>query len=105
MSAAAAEQAGVGPAQGVLVDIGADRGALVVHADAADQGREIWLARRGEPVRSHVEILVRCIGAGRVFAGVFPSLREGEYEVWFDDTKPAALAAVVAGEVLEIRLN
>ena len=87
------------------MDIGVDHGALVVYADAADQGREVWLSRRGEQARNHVEILVRRVGAGRVHAGVFPSLREGVYEIWFGGMKPAAKVSIVSGEVLEIRLG
>lgn len=98
------ERSGIGPTQGVLLDIGIDAGALVVYAGASYVGREVWLSRRGQLARIHVEILQRSTRAGQVYAAVFPSLREGEYEIWFGGSKPAAEAKIVAGEVREMRL-
>ena len=98
------EQSGVGPTQGVLLDIGIDAGALVIYSDAAHIGREVWLSRRGQLARIHVEILQRTTRAGQVYAAVFPSLREGDYEIWFGGPEPAAEATIVAGEVREMRL-
>jgi hypothetical protein len=97
------EQKGSGPAQGVLVDVGFDAGALIVYADAACLGREVWLSRRGELTRIHVEILERSTRAEHVYAAVFPSLRGGEYEIWVGNANPAAEVTIVAGEVLEVR--
>ena len=94
----------MGPTQGVLLDIGVDAGALVVYADESRLGREIWLSRRGQLARIHVEILQRTTRTGQVYAAVFPSLREGNYEIWFGGPKPAAEATVVAGEVKEMSL-
>ena len=98
------ERNGTGPSQGVLLDIGDDHGALVLYADAPHLGREVWVSRRGELARIHVEILQRSTRAGKVYAAVFPSLREGEYEIWFGGSTPVAEATVVAGEVREMRL-
>ena len=83
---------------------GVDAGALVVYFDSAHIGREVWLSRRGQLARIHVEILQRTTRAGQVYAAVFPSLREGDYEIWFGGTKPAAEVTIVAGEVREMRL-
>lgn len=98
------EPNGVGPTQGVFLDVGADHGALIVYADASFLGREVWLSRRGALARIHVDILQRSTRAGQVYAAVFPSLREGEYEIWFGGPKPAAEATIFAGEVREMRL-
>jgi hypothetical protein len=98
------ERRGMGPTQGVLLDIGVDAGALVVYADASYLGREIWLSRRGQLARIHVEILQRTTRSGQVYAAVFPSLRQGDYEIWFGGARPAAQATIVAGEVREMRL-
>ena len=87
-----------------MLDIGADAGALVLYADASHLGREVWVSRRGESARIHVEILQRSVRAGQVYAAVFPTLREGGYEIWFGGSKPVAEATIVAGEVREMRL-
>ena len=98
------EPNGVGPTQGVFLDVGADHGALVVYADASFLGREVWLSRRGALARIHVEILAAQHPCRAGLRRGFPSLREGEYEIWFGGPKPAAEATIVAGEVREMRL-
>lgn len=97
------EQTGVGPSEGVLLDVGFDAGALIVFADAAYLGREVWLSRRGELSRIHVEVLERSTRAQQVYAAVFPSLRGGDYEIWVGNANPATEVTIVAGEVLEVR--
>jgi hypothetical protein len=87
----------------VLLDIGADAGALVVHASRALLGLQIEVARRdGAGKRVHVDVLERAAGEHSVFAAVFPSLSSGDYEVWNNGQQPAGFVTVVAGTVAEV---
>jgi len=116
--------AGQGP---VVLDIGADVGALVVSAprrlDGAeleicpagqrraqpDEGRGWWSgnwrsAGHGhlhghstEPAWPHVSVLRRATPAGDRYAAVFPGLRAGTYELWLRPAEPTALVCSVRG--------
>lgn len=64
----------------VVLDIGGDVGALVVHATGELSGVEIELARRGErQAFVHTEVRERRLPDGTLYAGVFPAVVVGEY--------------------------
>lgn len=87
----------------VVLDIGGDTGALVIHASGALLGLQIEVARRdGVGKRVHVDVLERAAGDHSAFAAVFPSLSSGDYEVWNDGEQPAGFVTVVAGTVAEV---
>jgi hypothetical protein len=90
----------------VLVEIGGDVGALIVHMPAELIGAEIEICPRGEDreerVRAHVGVVARPVATGTVPTLVFPSLREGSYELYRRPVGPTELVATVrGGEVCE----
>ena len=93
-----------GPADALVLDIGADTGALVVHAPAAWLGAELDVTALGEPRSHHRHLLVRRLRAATdVIAGVLPSLPAGLYAVWGPTGEIVASVAVAAGSVTEVR--
>ena len=89
-----------GSSQAVMVDVGGDRGALVLRAAPEREGLEVEIHPAGCPAeRTHVWVLPREIAGGVAFAAVFPSLPEGEYEVLSPSGTPAGSVTVVAGQV------
>ncbi len=91
--------------QGVLIDVGGDAGALVIYADEALLGREVEIARTGEASRVHADVLERSVASGSVFAAVFPSLAEGDYDIWLGGQSRAGTARIVAGDVTRVDLD
>jgi hypothetical protein len=72
-----------GPSQGaVVLDIGGDRGAIVLRTPNALEGVEIEI-RRVPAAWDGTHVAVRSWPSGRapVFAAVFAGLREGAYEL------------------------
>ena len=73
------------PIGSVLLDIGEDTGALVVHTSEDLAGREIEISPADNAAkRTHTEVLPRIVGSRVVFAGVFADLLAGEYSIWRD---------------------
>ena len=93
-----------GPADGLVLDIGLDTGALVVYAPASWVGLELDVTRVGEPRSHHRHLLVRRLRApvGDVVAGVLPSLPAGQYTVWRPSGPALASVAIAAAEVTEV---
>jgi hypothetical protein len=87
----------------VVLDIGADTGALVLHTGAELDGREIEISRSGASVRTHSQVRQRHLGASVRYAAVYPGLLEGEYVMWRDDDAPAMTFSIVGGQVTEVR--
>jgi len=107
----------------VLLDIGADVGAVVVYTPAGLLGAEIevcpagrrdappvdgqdwWLgewrahghAHDTAPAWPHVAVLSRPTPGGPRPAAVFPGLRAGSYELWLRPGQPTALTVSVSG--------
>lgn len=98
------EQDQLGPSQDgtVMLDIGGDVGALVLHAPPTMAGREIEisLAVDGSP-RRHVAVRERRGPRGARYAAIYPSLLAGEYTLW-DDARPADTVRITGGEVTEV---
>ncbi len=89
----------------VVLDIGGDVGALVIHTDASLDGVEIEVS----PVevgtaRVHSDVHPRWLGPGAVvYAAVLPSLRAGRYTVWRNASEPWGEITISGGAVTEIR--
>ena len=80
MAVASPERAGTGH---VVLDIGDQIGALIVHTSEALLGRELEVSPKGSAgKRTHTDVLERRINGQTVFAAVFPSLTEGAYSLW-----------------------
>ena len=91
----------------VVLDIGGDLGAAIVHTPATLAGLEIEIRREGTPWDgTHVAVRARRVPGGEVYAALFPGLAHGSYEVRVRDEAQGLIAsvAVEGGRVSEARL-
>jgi hypothetical protein len=90
----------------VVLDLGADIGALVLDASAELNGREIEISPADGGARAHrTHSLVRerWTGAGRSYAAVYPGLPAGDYTIWRDSVTPAGTVTIDGGHVTRYR--
>ena len=80
----------------VVMELGADVGALILYTPAGLDGREIEISRDGDPVarRPHSRVRPRHVPTGTRYAAVYPGLPAGQYTIWCDEDRPAATATV-----------
>jgi hypothetical protein len=93
-----------GPPDALVLDIGGDIGALIIHADETCLGSEIDLTPAGVPRHHHLHTMVRRRRATNkdVIAGLYPEVPEGTYTVWgLDDSGPLGEVTVTGGQVSE----
>jgi len=87
----------------VVLDIGEDRGALILHTDPGMHGVEVEISPAGaDEQRSHKQILERSAGGASEFTAVFDGLSTGAYTLWVDDEAWARAVAVEGGRVAEL---
>jgi hypothetical protein len=87
----------------VVLEIGDDIGALVVHADPELHGREIEISPASDDRdRSHKEVLERNINGRPAFTAVFDRLRAGTYTLWSDGRARARDLAIPGGQIIEL---
>jgi hypothetical protein len=87
----------------VVLDLGADVGALVVRTteDLVEHELQIeGIDPRGLQYRTHTVVRRREVGGSAVFAAVFPSVPAGHHAVWGDTTARIEVD-VVGGAVTE----
>lgn len=89
-----------GLSQGVVLDIGGDIGALVVHATEALLGREVEVSPVAGRQRVHAVVHQRQVGGRPVFAAVFASLAQGDYVLW-DGERTLGRVTITGGQVTE----
>jgi hypothetical protein len=92
----------------VVLDIGGDLGAAIVHTPANLVGSEIEIRHEGTPWDgTHVAVRARSIPGGEVYAALFPGLRQGRYEVRVRGDEEGLVAGVdvVGARVRETRLE
>jgi hypothetical protein len=86
----------------VVLDIGADIGALVIYVPASRHGDEIEVSPVDDPRRrTHAAVRSRYTGAGVCWSVVIGGLRTGRYVVWRDPATPAGEVDIVGGAVTE----
>lgn len=79
----ASEKAAWAPTGPIVINVGQDRGALVLAARDDRIGKEVEIERVGDdPWRTHVYVLARMTSDGVVHAAVFPSLPAGRYVIF-----------------------
>ena len=85
----------------VVLDIGADTGALILRTPAALAGVEIEISPNGAPegARTHSLVRERRAGGTVTYAAVYPSVPAGRYTIWRPDGGVAATAEVTGGEI------
>jgi hypothetical protein len=87
----------------VVLDIGGDIGALIVHTDPDMHGVEVEISPDGEgKPRSHKEVLERSTDGRAAYTAVFDGLRAGSYTLWTEGEPWACGVGVAGGEVAEL---
>jgi hypothetical protein len=87
----------------VVLEIGDDVGALIVHCHRDMHGLEIEVSPAGQDeVRSHKQVLERSIGDRSAFTAVFDGLATGRYTLWVNDEPRARNVRVDGGVIAEL---
>jgi hypothetical protein len=89
----------------VVMDLGADVGALILFTPARMDGREIEISRDDEPGarRTHSQVRQRHVATVTRYAAVYPGLRAGQYTIWGDDQRPAVTTVITGGQITSCR--
>ena len=87
----------------VLLEIGGDLGALIVHVDAALHGIEVEISPADDDhSRTHKDVLERSMGGVPAYTAVFDQLPAGEYTLWTRGVARSRNVAIIGGEVVEL---
>src|SRR5260370_41097358 len=87
----------------VLLDIGDDRGGLVVYAPADLRSQEIEVSPVGEPARlTHTDVHERVFKGQTIFTAVFAPLPIGEYGVSRPISRAGHSITISPGTVTEL---
>jgi hypothetical protein len=93
-------QYGATEAGTVVLEIGAETGALVLRVPADLAGCEIEISPDSEPARRrHACVRERRGDGGIGYAAVYDRLPPGAYTIWRNRVTPAATIAIAGGEV------
>ena len=86
----------------VVLDIGADTGALVIHTGPDQDGREIEVSPVDDPGhRTHAAVRPRHLPDRTVYSVVITPLPAGRYTVWRDRNTVQSVVDVPGGGVSE----
>jgi len=85
----------------VVLDIGGDTGALILHAPAEMLGREIDVTPAGAPDAHGTHSLVRerQVSGTTTYAAVYPELPVGDYIIWRNRANPVGTVTITGGQV------
>jgi len=93
----------------VIMELGADVGALILYTPADLDGEEIEISRDDEPAdpgsrrthsrRTHSRVRPRHMPGETRYAAVYPGLPAGRYTIWRDEHSPAVTVTVTGGQV------
>src|SRR4051794_17288967 len=87
----------------VVLDIGGECGALILHTDPELHGVEVEISPRGrDEDRSHKEVLERSINGRPAYTAVFESIESGEYTLWTHGEPRSREIRIEAGEIAEL---
>jgi hypothetical protein len=88
----------------VVLEIGDELGALIVHTDADMHGVEIEISPAADDQRrSHKEVLERVTGGSSAYTAVFDQLAAGRYTLWMDGVARIRGVTVRGGGVAQLR--
>lgn len=89
----------------VVLDLGADVGALILFTPADMDGREIEISRDDDPRgrRAHSQVRRRHVATVTTYAAVYPGLRAGQYTIWRYGRHPAATTVITGGQITSCR--
>ncbi|MEV6690211.1 phospholipase [Micromonospora sp. NPDC051196] len=96
----------------VMLNLGADIGALIIYTGRQLLGREIEISLTGrddeisrtglaDKPRTHAAVRERQVRDGTFHSAVYPDLSCGVYTIWWDEKQPAGTVAVAGGSVAE----
>jgi hypothetical protein len=86
----------------VVLNIGAQIGALIIHTPGSLHGHEIEVSPVADPAeRTHAAVRARYVRDGVSWSVVIDSLPQGRYVVWRDPVTPLAEVDVHGGMVAE----
>ena len=84
----------------VVLELGADVGALVLFTPAGLDGREIEISRGDRAGRrTHSRVRPRHMATGTRYAAVYPDLAAGAYTIWADSSRAAGRVIITGGRV------
>ena len=85
----------------VVLELGADVGALVLFTPAELDGREIEISRDDAPAgrRTHSQVRPRHMPTETKYAAVYPDLPAGPYTIWADESRGAGRVVIAGGRV------
>jgi hypothetical protein len=85
----------------VVLELGADVGALVLYTPAELDGREIEISRDSDPParRTHSQVRPRHMAALTKYAAVYPELAAGTYTIWANASREAGSVVITGGRV------
>jgi hypothetical protein len=87
----------------VVLEIGEDVGALIIHADAETHGLEIEISPADDDEhRSHKEVLERDAGGRPAYTAVFDQLPAGTYTLWSEGVARLRGVNVAGGQIVEL---
>jgi hypothetical protein len=87
----------------VVLDIGEELGALIVHADSEQHGLEIEISPADDDERrSHKEVLERDAGGTPAYTAVFDRLPAGTFTLWSEGVARVRGVAVPGGQIVEL---
>src|SRR5882757_9654477 len=87
----------------VVLDIGEDVGALIIHAAPEIHGVEIEISpAEDDERRSHKEVLERDAGGEPAYTALFDQLPAGTYTLWSEGVARVRGVAVAGGQIVEL---
>jgi hypothetical protein len=87
----------------VVLEIGENLGALVVHTGANMHGKEVEISPADDDQRrSHKEVLERAAAARIAYTAVFDRIPAGTYTLWTDGIARARGVEVAGGQIAEL---
>jgi hypothetical protein len=89
----------------VIMELGADTGALILYTPAELDGAEIEISRHGDPLarRTHAQVRQRPVANVTKYAAVYSSLTAGQYTIWRDEDRPAGTVTIAGGQITSCR--
>lgn len=89
--------------EAVVLDIGGQLGALVVHWDAERLDTPIEISRAGhDDERQHQHVLERPLHGRTFYAAVFDQIADGRHTLWVDGEARARDVRITGGQVTEL---
>jgi hypothetical protein len=85
----------------VVLELGAEVGALILYTPAELDGAEIEISRDGDLLsrRTHSQVRPRPVADGTRYAAVYSSLAAGQYTIWRDEDRPAGTVTIAGGQI------